>query len=536
MALLQDIPVSHRYLNLPVNTKALTQWMTVRLKDTLVQQFEIKLAPESPEFFVYLDLAAHVGGCVTVEAQADEEELYRSLHFSDHIAGHEEMYEESLRPQFHFTSRRGWINDPIGLHRAGDTYHLFYQHNPYGVDWGNMHWGHAVSTDMVHWSDLGDVLFPDAQGTMWSGSGVVDVHNTSGLKSGEKPPQVLVYTAAGDTSPLSQGMPFTQCLAYSGDGGMTWTKYEKNPVVGQIRSNNRDPKVFWHKGSCRWVMALFLAHGVYALLSSPDLTHWEQMCDVAMSGCAECPDFFELPVDDNPGDTRWVFFAATRGAYRIGHFDGRVFSPESPVLYTVPEGAHSYAAQTWNLDVQQDARRIQMSWANATMPGMPFHGFLTFPCTLSLRTTTQGLRLFVYPIQEVERLYKSSRAYADVILDDAQVCFPASGLLDIHAVFALGSAKTLGLVIRGTPVVYQVAEKRLTCRNVTCDLESEDGRIVLRALVDQVSLEIFGNEGLAYMPLGLVYETQDGFCAFAQGGRAELLSLEVRELGGIWRE
>lgn len=536
MALLADIPVSHRYLNLPVNPNVPKQWMTVRLRGAPVQQFEIQLAPDSPEFYVFLDLTAHVGGCVTVEAQAGEAELRRALHFSDQISGLEEMYEESLRPQFHFTSRRGWINDPIGLHKDGDTYHLFYQHNPYGVNWGNMHWGHAVSTDMVHWSDRGDVLFPDAQGTMWSGSGVVDVHNTSGLQAGERPPQVLVYTAAGGTSLMSQGKPFTQCLAYSPDGGMTWTKYEKNPVLDQIRSNNRDPKVFWHEASSRWVMALFLTHGVYALLSSPDLTHWEQLCDVEMPGCAECPDFFELPVDGNLSDTRWVFFAATKGAYRTGRFDGRVFSPESPVLYTVPEGAHSYAAQTWNLNARQDARRIQMSWANADMPGMPFHGFLTFPCTLSLRTTAKGLRLFVYPIQEVERLYKSSHAYADVILNDAQVCFPAGGLLDIHAVFAPGSAKTLGLVIRGTPVVFTVAEKRLACRNIACDLTPEDDKIELRVLVDQSSLEIFGNEGFVYMPLGLVHEAQDRLCAFALGGQAELLSLKVRELGGIWRE
>ena len=164
------------------------------------------------------------------------------------------MYNEKFRPQFHFTARQNWLNDPNGLVHYDGTYHLFFQHNPAGLEWGNMTWGHAVSRDIVRWKQVENALEPDRLGTMFSGSAVVDWENTSGFQTGPDKPIVLIYTAAGGTSPESEGQPFTQCLAYSSDGGQTWVKYAGNPVLGCIRDGNRDPKVIWHAPTRRWIM------------------------------------------------------------------------------------------------------------------------------------------------------------------------------------------------------------------------------------------------------------------------------------------
>ncbi len=249
------------------------------------------------------------------------------------------LYQEVYRPQFHFTAKKNWLNDPNGLVYYKGEYHLFFQHNPSGIDWGNIVWGHAVSLDMVHWKQLANAIEPDELGMIFSGSGVVDWNNTAGFQSGKERAMVNIYTSAGK--------PFTQSIAYSNDRGRTWTKYEKNPVLEHIAGKNRDPKVVWHASSKRWVMALYLDANNYALFSSPNLKQWTRLCDIQLSGCSECPDIFELPVDGNAEKTKWVFWGGD-GHYIIGIFDGPYnFRRESEVLQS-DWGANFYAAQTWN--------------------------------------------------------------------------------------------------------------------------------------------------------------------------------------------
>ena len=242
----------------------------------------------------------------------------------------DKLYGETYRPQFHFTARDGWLNDPNGLVYFAGEYHLFFQHNPKASTWGSMTWGHAVSTDLVHWQQMPNAIEPDALGTIFSGSAVVDWENTAGFKVWSEPALVAMYTAAGGSSPESEGQPFTQCLAYSNDRGRTWVKYAGNPVLPHIVGENRDPKVIWYAPEQVWVMALFLDGHNFALFTSPDLKEWERIQTLAIPGSSECPDFFPLPLDGEASKLKWVFTAAN-GKYLVGDFDGHKFAPQQEV-------------------------------------------------------------------------------------------------------------------------------------------------------------------------------------------------------------
>ena len=222
-------------------------------------------------------------------------------------------YQELHRPQYHFTARKNWLNDPNGLVYRDGIWHLFFQHNTEATTWGNMTWGHAESRDLVHWDQVDHALYPDSLGTMFSGSAVVDKYNTAGF--GEDA-LLAFYTAAGQF--VNPQKPYTQCLAYSLDNGRTWIKYEQNPIINEIAPGNRDPKVIWHEGTERWIMALYLSGDRYCLLSSQDAKSWTHLQDLTLEGDRECPDFF--PLKSPSGDEKWVFTGAS-GNYLIGEFN-----------------------------------------------------------------------------------------------------------------------------------------------------------------------------------------------------------------------
>ncbi|MEH0579293.1 GH32 C-terminal domain-containing protein [Streptomyces sp. B21-108] len=264
------------------------------------------------------------------------------------VAADTPPYSETYRPQFHFTPAQNWMNDPNGLIFYKGEYHLFFQYNPSGDSWGNMSWGHAVSTDLVHWKQLPVAIPQDDQEMIFSGAVVLDRDNTTGFGTRKNPPLVAVYTSAQKASGRQQ-----QALAYSTDGGTTWTKYHDNPVLDIGSNNFRDPKVFWYAPTRRWLMAVSLAdqHKI-SFYSSADLKHWTHQSDFGPAGATggvwECPDLFPLPVDGDPKKTKWVLavnlnpggIAGGSGAqYFVGDFDGEKFtSDDSGATYTPPSG------------------------------------------------------------------------------------------------------------------------------------------------------------------------------------------------------
>ncbi|HXY40334.1 MAG TPA: glycoside hydrolase family 32 protein, partial [Vicinamibacteria bacterium] len=365
-------------------------------------------------------------------------------------------YREPFRPQFHFTPERNWTNDPNGLVFFEGEYHLFYQKNPFGDRWGHMSWGHAVSRDLVHWQHLPVAITEEGGVMAFSGSAVVDWRNTSGLGQGRQPPLVAVYTGHHAEKPLQD-----QRLAFSNDRGRTWTRYARNPVLDIGETNFRDPKVFWHAPSGRWVMAVaWPKQRKVRFYASPDLESWSHLSDFGPAGATagdwECPDLFPLAVEASPGERRWVLIvnlnpggpAGGSGTqYFVGDFDGRRFvadatpSREGAPLW-LDHGPDFYATVTWSDVPERDGRRLALGWMSnwqyaAEAPTSPWRGAMTVPRELVLRRTPEGLRVAQRPVRELASLRRAAPStFAGGTLAEAAAWLAKQGplppLLDVE--------------------------------------------------------------------------------------------------------
>lgn len=310
------------------------------------------------------------------------------------------LYNEPYRPQYHFSAPAGWLNDPNGLVYYEGEYHLFYQHNPADIMWGPMHWGHAVSTDLIHWENLPIALEPDELGTIFSGCCVVDHNDTSGLFGG-KSGLIAYYTAHLDRSP--RHCLETQCMAYSLDKGRTWIKYSGNPIITPPGTPDdydfRDPKVVWDEENQRWLMAL--GGGFVRFYGSKNLIDWEFLSDTRIF--EEFPDIFQLPVENEPETKKWVV-ALAGFRYYLGRFENDRFIVEQNVLSgDYAEGCQ--AAQTYyNMP---DGRTVWIAWMRdgSRGPTSPWRCCMTVPKALSLRRMEDGtIRLVQRPVKELENL------------------------------------------------------------------------------------------------------------------------------------
>ncbi|MBP5394079.1 MAG: glycoside hydrolase family 32 protein, partial [Bacteroidaceae bacterium] len=486
--------VKSKYLNLPISQEAERRRLTFQAKGVDDLSVVARLSAE-PEYWVFMDLTAYKGKTLTITYEGAEDALSQ-VYQADTIHDAQKMYQERNRPQFHFTTRRGWINDPNGCIWHDGLYHLYYQHNPFEREWENMTWGHATSPDLLHWTEQAPVLFPDTIGTMFSGSAVFDKDNTSGFGTKKNPPLVYAYTA--DRSDKE-----TQCIAYSLDGGMTLHKYEGNPVIDSHEKwqthDTRDPRLFWYEPGGWWVLVLNERNG-HSIYTSDNLKDWTYQSHV--NGFWECPDLFPLAVDGNPNDVRWVMYGASN-TYMIGSFDGKVFMPES--------GKHRfstgtiYAAQTFN-DVL-DGRRIQIGWANIDHRGMPFRGQMLLPTELTLRTTKDGIRLVSKPIKEVSSLLKPiyssetalSAQEANKLLQTSSLPLKGDGgadALHLRATLNLTYATSAGLRFDGQTLVdYDLNHNTLNGQFYSPQ-DPTSLSLTMDIYIDRTSVEVFIDDGL----------------------------------------
>ncbi|MCB9892143.1 MAG: glycoside hydrolase family 32 protein [Planctomycetes bacterium] len=508
-----------------------------------VRRYEVELAtdPDEVDWYAYFTLEAYRGKKARVRVQRATEEGFALVRQEDDVPGSDGWYHEALRPQFHFSQRVGWNNDPNGMVYLDGEWHLFFQHNPVGWNWGNMTWGHAVSTDLVTWEQLPDALFPKtmAKGDCFSGSAVVDTANTAGWKQGEQDVLVAFLTDTGAG----------ECVAYSRDRGRTFTWYEGNPVV---KHRGRDPKVIWYaygeddepldetaqRQGGHWVMAVYDEHETYgqniALYTSNDLVHWTERSH--LPGYYECPELFELPVDGKENDTRWVVYAAD-AQYALGTFDGKAFTPEHEGKHRLHWGAY-YASQTFNN--APDGRRIQIGWARIAMPGMPFNQAFSFPHELSLRTTEDGVRMFAEPVREWETLEESTTMASFKPPpggDLSPVSVPVStDLLRVSLSFQPGTAQRAELVIGEERILYDVAARRLD--DVPLNPRAGIGAdpwVALEVLVDRPMIEVIGNEGRIYITRARSKSSPIENVRFGwEGGDVGMVFLHVAQLNSIW--
>ncbi len=489
-----------KYIILPVNHQAKKKCLKFYENNTLIYDLQIELDFIDPDVEFYLNIERFKGKEIELICEPD---INLGIKKSDVKYPGEETYKEKYRPKFHFSSQKGWLNDPNGLFYYKGYYHMFYQHNPVGSKWGNMHWGHAVSRDLVRWEEKEIALYSDELGTMFSGSAIVDSKNATGLKQNENDVILLYYTAAGGTdSELSKAQPFTQCLAYSIDGGNTFEKYSPNPIITLIEPGNRDPKVIYYPDADIYVMVLYLAETRFALLTSENLLQWKHVQEINMQKDEECPDFYPLPVDGDDKNIKWVFSAAS-GKYLLGTFDGRSFNHEQEVK-SLHYGKDSYAAQTWSGIDEENKRRVRIAWNRFDIPSMAYNMAMNFPCDMKLRTFSDEIFLCTYPVYEIKNIYGDSFSAENISLSPCQKYTRSltEKLYDINLNIAGTAEGKFAISVFGLEILCDAEEKVLTCLDNKAPLEYFDGSMDLRLLIDVNNVEIFINKGKAFMSIG----------------------------------
>lgn len=414
---------------------------------------------------------ANAGGALVTTRKGALGAMPTTEEINQMIESNKKYSDERFRPGFHFSPPSHWLNDPNGLVFYEGSYHLFYQHHPFGNQWGPMHWGHAVSKDLVHWEHMPIALFPDEHGAIFSGCCVVDWKNTSGFFEGSHG-LVALFTHA-DTHPETGQPRQRQSLAYSSDKGETWHKYEGNPVLSEDDLVDfRDPKVFWHAQSERWIMVIVAGDHV-RFYQSENLREWSLTGEFGRGvgshdGVWECPDLFELPIDDT-GRSKWVLIISigdhpdcpegSRTQYFIGEFDGNTFINDNPAdhIMWLDYGRDNYAGVTWSDIPEQDGRRVIIGWmsnwkyANETPTGS-WRGAMTLPRALSLTERAGELTLTQMPVRETEQLRKESMRWDDVtVLPETPFLQKVKeDLLEIEADIDIKSSKEVQIGLKSS--------------------------------------------------------------------------------------
>lgn len=471
-----------KYLVIPVNTHAPQRMLTFSEGGTSLCSLRICPDAETPNFFAYLNMERFFGKTLTLSLEPEAPLSYReadSLADTDYV-------QEPMRPQVHFTVKNGWHNDPNGLVRVGDTYHLFYQYNPAAPAMGSMHWGHATSTDLLHWQEQDPVLFPDKTGDKWSGSAIIDYDNVSGLGDGNEPPVLLYYTATN---------PFAQHVAYSTDGLKTIQKYGSEPVVPHIMRTNRDPKVVFCEERGDYLMALHLVTTRFLILCSRDLLHWTPLQELFIEGESECPDLF--PICDENGTRLWVFIGA-RSHYLVGNMTADGFTPiqEPQSLYY---GGVVLAGQTFSgLD---DGRIVRIDWDCWSLDTPPFAGQMSVPYELSLRRKDGIYWLCATPIRELETLFeKEIHKEAIALSPTAPHCVALEAKPYHITLKAAAFADTrLSLTVFGRTLILDGKTNTATLGDMQSPLRRSGKALDLCLILDRCSIECFLDGGSVYL-------------------------------------
>lgn len=471
---------------------------------------------------------------------------------------------EKHRPHYHFTPPSQWMNDPNGMFFYDGEYHLFYQHYPDSNVWGPMHWGHAVSTDMIRWEHLPIALYPDSLGYIFSGSAVVDWQNTSGFGTGENPPIVAIYTyhdmegeQAGREDYQYQG------IAFSVDKGRSWIKYEENPIIpNQGVKDFRDPKVVWYEEEAKWIMTLAEWDHV-SFYSSKDLKAWTKASDFGLdkgshAGVWECPDLFELKVEGTD-ETRWVLLVSINPGgpqggsatqYFVGDFDGTSFQVDSLFDAEVVKeeeqeqaiwldyGADNYAGVTWSDIPDADGRRLFIGWMSnwqyaQVVPTTVWRSAMTLPRSLILNKTADSYRIQSKPVEEIETILGEPQSIEEVSQGTYLLTVSVSGNFKIELSNALsqkveielvGEALTFDRTNSGLVDFQEAFAAKHSVSTVGVEVKN------VKVFVDLSSVEVFINDGEVVLT-EIIFPNEPYQTLDISGA---VTSSEVRPIKAIW--
>ncbi len=450
---------------------------------------------------------------------------------------------QAFRPQYHFSPEKNWQGAPGGLVYFDEEYHLFYQYNPKSIEAGNSSWGHAVSSDMIHWKYLPTAISPDenSECAILSGCVIVDKNNDLGKQSGDTKTLLAFYTASG----------CGQQIAYSTDKGSTWQKYANNPIIPYDESDEASsPKVFWHEASQKWVMLLSrkqsekeTSKGV-SIYNSDNLIDWEYKSHIPAMD--DHPDLIEFTVENRPDEKAWVLLEGN-GSYLLGDFDGSTFTSITGRMKS-DWGTNYYAPQICSNIPDSDGRTIQIAWLkDGKFTDMPFNGQMTFPSELTVKKFPSGYKLLRKPLTEIEELHDKqySWSHKNTIpgIDQNHLKKVSGACLHIIGEFDLKTSDNFGLMLRhsnkaaGIEVLYNVKRGVLTVLGNTVPLLPEDNIIKLEIILDRSSLEIYANDGQAVV--SNLYETDlksTDVVLFTNGGELEIVQADIYEMNSIWTE
>lgn len=535
-----SLDVTEDYLLLPIQDDAPEGKICIvkdnEQKGTLMN---VRLARERVDSYVPFELSAYKGQHISIDIQGVPANAlcWKELKMSDSF---DMTNKEMFRPVYHHTPVYGWMNDPNGMFYKDGVYHLYFQYNPYGSVWGNMHWGHSTSTDLMHWKFEGCAIVPDAWGAIFSGSCVVDHENTAGFG---KEAVVAFYTSAKSTP---WGDIQMQSMAYSLDNGKTFTKYEGNPILTSSEKDFRDPKVFWYAPGKHWVMILAVGQHM-EIYSSVNLKEWKKESEFgamqgAHGGVWECPDLVEIPVEGTR-EKKWVLicnlnpggpFGGSAAQYFVGSFDGKKFVNESPTQTKWMDwGKDNYATVTWNN--APDGRCIALGWMSNwqyanNVPTRQYRSANTLARDLTLYREGQELYLKSTPSSEVKKArgkkvsipsFKVSEKHEMVNLFEEK-----QGAYEVEIVIQNAGASKIAFSLlndKGEKVsmYYDLNRKQFVMDRsesgkvdfskdfpaVTVAPVNVDKELTLRLFVDLSSIEAFGEDG-KFVMTNLVFPSQ----------------------------
>ncbi len=518
------LQVTKKYLTVPVNTERPTVKLLMRdINGKLL--FDLDCSPDAkePNFTAYIDVERFRGMILELSTQP---EIELSVEETDDFVD-DSVYAEDMRPRIHFAVKNGWNNDPNGLVYRGGEYHMFYQYNPCSPKWGNMHWGHAVSRDMLHWTELDCALFPDENGTVYSGSAMIDERNASGLKNGENAPLLVFYTAAGGRNLLSGDAKYTQRLAYMNEEGKL-VKYGNFPIIPNISGGNRDPKVVWCEEIGAYILILYIGKGRFALFSSDDLLSWTEIQRLWLEGDRECPDIYPISCGS---ERLWVFCAAN-DIYVLGRFENGLFTAitEPTRLSYSPM---NYAGQSFS--GMKDGRIVRIYWQRAAVVGNSrITQQMSIPVEMRLNRSDDGYFLTALPIRELSSL-RSDKLLGKT--SDIGNCISfelGANAADLELEAEYDADVCITLDVFGSEISLDMRQNEVIYRDMRMPLSYEKKLARLRLVVDRCTVELYADGGRYLLAANLICDPSKPYISLASDKAIPPSKLDVYRLDTVY--